>query len=69
MTLSSEDLIFSVGILDESYQILNDPTIFTLVPSYELTKTIDGEFINTVIPLRTINCTEMNQKDVFHIWV
>ena len=29
MTLSSEDLIFSVGILDESYQILNYPTIFT----------------------------------------
>ena len=61
-TLNSKDLIIAIGILDSSYQVFNDPTVFTFEANYEVTTIYNDEFNNRVTPLHQINCTEINGK-------
>ena len=62
-TLNSKNLIIAFGVLDSSYQIFNDPTVFTLEANYEVTTIYNDEFTNRVSPLKRINCTEINGKE------
>ena len=42
-TLNSKDLIIAIGILDSSYQVFNDPTVFTFEANYEVTTIYNDE--------------------------
>lgn len=59
-TLNSEDLIVSFGILDQNYQIFNDPTYLTFEATYEVDTIENGEFKNRKTKMNQINCTEIN---------
>ncbi len=59
ITLNTEDLIFSVALTDDYYNILNDPTIFTIVSNYSISFYRNGSngFESTI--LNRTNCTNI----------
>lgn len=62
ITINTEDLVISFGILDQNYQIFNDDSIVSLKAYYELTITDGDEVINYVEPLEEVSCTIYNEK-------
>lgn len=62
ITLSSDDLIIAFGIMDRSYKIINDPSVFTIDPRYQIISSVNGKMNYDKQPMKAINCTEINMK-------
>lgn len=62
ITLSSDDLIIAFGIMDRSYKIINDPSVFTIDPRYQIITSVNGKMNYDKQPMKVINCTEINLK-------
>ena len=63
MTLNTKELLFTIAIRDQNYNLINDPSIGQIIASYEKTTTINGEFNFEIINLDFMNCS-----NVYHLF-
>ena len=59
MTLNSKELLFTIAFRDKNYQLINDPSIATLIATYERTITINGDIKIEIIDLDFMNCSNV----------
>ncbi len=59
MTLNTEKLLFTIAIRDQSYKLINDPSIGSIKATYEITSTINGEFSFEMNDLTFMNCSNI----------
>lgn len=63
ITLNTENLLFSIFLRDKNHLPLNNPSIISINPTYEiLYRNNDGILINTIHQLDTINCSNFYNK-------
>ena len=73
ITLNSEQLLFSIFVRDSKHSPLNDPTIITLNPTYNIVYRKNGKILSSNNKLDVVNCTKykdiykkINQEDNFN---
>ena len=59
MTLNTKELLFTIAIRDKNYNLINDPSYGYILPTYERTFTVNGEFNIEIINLDFINCSNV----------
>ena len=57
LTLNTKDLLFTIALRDQNYNIINDPSIGYLSASYERTYTLNGKFKIETVDLNLMNCS------------
>ena len=62
LTLNKE-LLFTIALRDQNYNVINDPSIGYLSAKYERTFTVNGKFKIEIIDLNLMNCS-----NVYHIF-
>ena len=63
ITLNTENLLFSIFLRDKNHLPLNNPSIISINPTYEiLYRNNDGILINTIHQLDMINCSNFYNK-------
>ena len=62
ITLSTDDLIIAFGIMNRAYKVIDDPSIFTIVPIYQIIQSVNNTMKYSRFPMKRINCTEINMK-------
>ena len=58
ITLNTLDLLYSFGLRDKNYRLINDPAVATIVPIYEVLSIKDGLITQENIRLELINCSQ-----------
>ena len=59
MTLNTKELLFTIAIRDNNYNLINDPSIGQIIATYEKTTTINGNINIEIINLDFMNCSNV----------
>ena len=59
MTLNTKELLFTIAIRDKYYNLINDPSYGYILPTYERTYSVNGEFNIETTNLDFINCSNI----------
>ena len=62
LTLSSDNLIISFGIMGRNYEIIDDASLFTVDTNYLIITSQNNSLLYQKFPLKRINCTNINLK-------
>lgn len=62
LTISSDNLIISFGILGRNYEIIDDASLFTVDTNYLIITAENNSLNYQKYPLKRINCTTINLK-------
>ncbi len=63
MTLNTKELLLTIGIRDNNYNLINDPSIGSIIATYERVVSKDGN-----VSLEIINLDFMNCSKVYHLF-
>ena len=63
MTLNTKELLFTIAIRDNNYNLINDPSIASIIATYERVVSINGNLNIEVINLDFMNCSKI--YDIF----
>ena len=63
MTLNTKELLFTIAIRDKNYNLINDPSIGSIIATYERVVSKDGN-----VSLEIINLDFMNCSKVYHLF-
>jgi hypothetical protein len=59
ITLNTKELLFTIAIRDKYYNLINDPSYGYILPTYERTHSVNGEFNIETTNLDFINCSNI----------
>ena len=63
MTLNTKELLLTIAIRDKNYNLINDPSIGSIIATYEKVVSKDGN-----VSLEIINLDFMNCSKVYHLF-
>ena len=59
MTLNSKNLLFTIAFRDNNYNLIKDPSIASIIATYERTVSIHGDLKIDIIDLDFMNCSNI----------
>ena len=59
MTLNSKNLLFTIAFRDNNYNLIKDPSIASIIATYERTVSINGDLKIDIIDLDFMNCSNI----------
>ncbi len=59
MSLNTRELLFTIAIRDQNYNIIDDPSYGYILPTYERTYSKDGNFEIEIVNLDFMNCSNV----------
>ena len=59
MTLNTKELLFTIAFRDNNYNIIKDPSIASIIATYERTVSINGDIKIDIIDLDFMNCSNI----------
>ena len=59
MSLNTRELLFTIAIRDQNYNIINDPSYGYILPTYERTYSNKGNFEIEIVTLDFMNCSNV----------
>ena len=59
MTLNTKELLFTIAFRDNNYNIIKDPSIASIIATYEKTVSINGDLKIDIIDLDFMNCSNI----------
>lgn len=62
ITLSTDDLIISFGIMDRNFNVIDDPSIFSIDSQYQVIRSFNNNIEFNSFSMKRINCSEINLK-------
>ena len=59
MTLNTKELLFTIAFRDNNYNIIKDPSIASIIATYERTVSVNGNLKKETINLNFMNCSNI----------